>query len=316
MPEVVDFLLAFGVSEHPKDFHYSGFRSEMNLSQESSRLVLRDLGRSGRDIRLCHILRSVEKGDATSKSPDSWSWNIRPTVTYHSFDVETQRSVWLIVKANGVIKTRVRSSCKDQDLYRLSPEDNINNAFGSTLRTHLILCAWAGENWRWYINDIEQRVQTLTRETLTESMDQTTLLTEYLPSDKAETNLGSSGNEKLEDERGARLSFEHLQAIHFVEERANEGLLVLRSNAAVIQELRDFYVEVASSLHADSDCVQPSSVAMFEFQRHVDVTIKDLAMQQSRLQVLLQLLVDRRALVSVYRGIMEDCERKLTTITP
>lgn len=146
-------------------------------------------------------------------------------------------------------------------------------------------------------------------------MDQTTLLTEYLPSDKVGTKLGSSGNEKLEDERGVRLSFEHLQEIHFVEERANEGLLVLRSNAAVIQELRDFYAEVANSLHADTDCVQPSSVAMTEFQRHVDITIKDLAMQQSRLQVLLQLLVDRRALVSGHCGIIEDCERKLTTIT-
>jgi len=314
MPEVVDFLLAFGVSEHPKDFHYSGFRSEMNLSQESNRLVLRNLGRSGRDIRLCHILRSVEKVDVTSKSPNSWSWSIRPTVTYHSFDVETQRSVWMIVKANGVIKTRVRSSCKDQDLYRLSPEDNINNTFGSTLRTHLILCAWAGENWRWYINDIEQRVQTLTREALTESMDQTTLLTEYLPTDKADTQLGSGGNEKLEDERGARLSFEQLQEIHYVEEKANEGLLVLRSNAAVIQELRDFYVEVASSLHASDECVQPSVSAMAEFQRHVDITIKDLAMQQSRLQVLLQLLVDRRALVSDYRGTKRVLEQTLTVI--
>ena len=314
MPETVDFLLAFGVSEHPKDFHYSGFRSEMNLSQESNRLILRDLGRSGREIRLCHILRSVERVDVTSKSPNSWSWSIRPAVTYHSFDIESQRSVWLMVKANGVIKNRVRASCKDQDLYRLSPPDNVDNTFESTLRTHLILCAWAGENWRWYINDIEQRVQTLTREALTESMDQTTLLTEYLPSDKAEIQSGSSGNEKHEDEKGAHLSFQHLQEIHYVEERANEGLLVLRSNAAVIQELRDFYMEVASSLHANTECVKPSSSAMTEFQRHLDITVKDLAMQQSRLQVLLQLLVDRRALVSGYRGTKEDLERKLTAI--
>jgi hypothetical protein len=256
----------------------------------------------------------VEKVDVTSKSPNSWSWSIRPTVTYHSFDVESQRSVWLIVKANGVIKNRVRSACKDQKLYRLSSADKFNNTFGSTLRTHLILCAWAGENWRWYINDIEQRVQTLTRDALTESMDQTTLLTEYLPSDKAETQSGSSGNEKLEHERGTRLSFEHLQEVHYVEEKANEGLLVLRSNAAVIQELRDFYVEAASWLDASTDCVKPSSSAMADFKRQLDITIKDLAMQQSRLQVLLQLLVDRRALVSGNRGTEEDLYQRLTAI--
>jgi hypothetical protein len=145
-------------------------------------------------------------------------------------------------------------------------------------------------------------------------MDQTTLLTEYLPSDKAEMKAGSSGNDKLEDERGAHLSFEHLQEIHYVEERANEGLLVLRSNAAVIQELRDFYAEVASSLPANTECIQPSLSAMAEFQRNLDITIKDLAMQQSRLQVLLQLLVDRRALVSGYRRTMKNSEQKLTNI--
>jgi hypothetical protein len=145
-------------------------------------------------------------------------------------------------------------------------------------------------------------------------MDQTTLLTEYLPSDKAKTDPGSSGNEKLEDTRGARLSFEHLQEIHYVEERANEGLLVLRSNAAVIQELRDFYEEAGTSLLANTECIQPTLSAMAEFQRHLDITIKDLAMQQSRLQVLLQLLVDRRALVSRYRRTIGDFEQELTKI--
>jgi hypothetical protein len=300
MPEIVDFLLAFGFSEHPKDFHYSGFRSEMNLTQDSNCLKLQKLGRSGREIRLCHVLRSVERQDITGKSSDSWSWSLRPTVTYHSFDIETKRSVWLIVKANGVIKTRVKSTCEDQDLYQLSPAENIDNTFESTLRTHLILCAWAGENWRWYINDIEQRVQTLTREKLAESMDPRTLLTEYLPCDKTETPEDCGGNEKPKKEQTPRLSFKHLQDIHYVEEKANEGLLVLRSNATVIQELRDFYAEVAMSLHATPDCIKPSSSAMTTFQRHLDITIKDLAMQQARLQVLLQLLVDRRSLVSQY----------------
>lgn len=60
MPEFVDFLLAFGLSEHPKDFLYSGFRSEMNLADGCDRLILHRLGRSGREMRLCHILRSVE----------------------------------------------------------------------------------------------------------------------------------------------------------------------------------------------------------------------------------------------------------------
>lgn len=98
MPEIIEFLLEFRISERPTVFHHSGFRSEMNLSQDSNRLALRTLGRSGRKIRLCHILRTAERVNVTGGSSNRWPWILRPTVTYHSFDIESQRSMWLVFK--------------------------------------------------------------------------------------------------------------------------------------------------------------------------------------------------------------------------
>jgi hypothetical protein len=171
MPEFIDFLLTFGISENPRDFHYSGFRSPLDSDDISNRLALGSLDRSGRELRLCHILRSVERLHGSRASTSSWPWMLRPTVTYHSFDLETNRSVWLIVKANHIAKVHVRDIYKEQDLYRTKPNGGINNTFESTLRTHFVLCAPVGEDSGWYIDYIEERVQSLTQRALTESSD-------------------------------------------------------------------------------------------------------------------------------------------------
>jgi hypothetical protein len=272
MPEFIDFMLAFGVSEYPKDFLYSGFRSEVNLSNDCNRLILPGLGRSGREIRMCHALRSVEQLGPTKGLQQDWPWAMRPTVTYHSFDAESGKSVWVVVKANGLIKNRIKESCEDRNLYQSYTDGTFDNSFESTLRTHLVLCAWAGETWRWYINFIEQEIQKMSREALILQPDD------------------------------AQFKFEDLQHVHFVEEKANEALMVLEANAAVIEELGAFYTNAEDALSALS--LDPESVtsAVAMFQRHLDIMAKDLAMQQARSHMLLKLLADRKSLVRMALG--------------
>ena len=273
MPEFVDFLLAFGMSEHSKDFLYSGFRSEMNLADDCDRLILQRLGRSGREIRLCHILRSVEEVPG-----QRWPWALRPTVTYHSFDAESGKSVWMVVKANEVIKDRIRASCDDQDLYQYSSDGDFDNSFESTLRTHLVLCALAGENWRWYINYIEQQIQDLTRGALVGQLT------------------------------AAQFSFADLQRVHFVEEKANEALMVLEANAAVIQELCVFYTTAETAFNTMSQYTRSIVSAIAMFRRHLDTTAKELAMQQARTRMLMKLLADRKSLVCTTMERRTRCE--------
>lgn len=263
MPQFVDFLLAFGMSEHPKDFLYSGFRSEMNLDNESNKLQLDALGRSGWEIRMCHILRSME--EVESESQRDWPWALRPTATYHSYDAKTGKSVWMMAKANGLIQRRAQASIEEKGLYQSCSESGTDNHFESTLSTHLILCAWAGENWRRYINFIEQRIQELTRGALTEKAN------------------------------GSGSSFEDLQKVHFVEERANEALLGLQANASVMHELRGFYTDAEGVLNNVSNKSLSPAISMFK--RLLDATTKDLTMQQARVEMLLKLLADRKSLV-------------------
>src|SRR5204862_7582564 len=40
--------------------------------------------------------------------------------------------------------------------------DSLGNSFLSSLKIQLIFCDWARENWRWYINFLEDEIRKLT----------------------------------------------------------------------------------------------------------------------------------------------------------
>jgi hypothetical protein len=60
MPDFLDFIFPFGKQLYTQDFHFSGFRHEERLSEDDRGLNLSHLGRSGRDVRMCYSLKSVE----------------------------------------------------------------------------------------------------------------------------------------------------------------------------------------------------------------------------------------------------------------
>ena len=97
MPAFLDFLFPFGQQKYQKDFHSTGFRHETRLDEVDRGLALPDLGRSGRTLQLCYSLKSVEPSKTGNKE-----WTIRQTALYHSFDMESDRAVWFIIKANQI----------------------------------------------------------------------------------------------------------------------------------------------------------------------------------------------------------------------
>jgi hypothetical protein len=167
-PSFLDFVFPFGLREHAQDFHFSGLRDESLLASYDRACVLPELDRSGKYIRFCYNLRSVEPSQSQSKLP----WSIRQCAVYHTFDVENGRTSWIIVKGNKDIKNRVTETSKRQ----MHGEGSLNSrgdAFAASLDTHLLLCNWSGENWRWYINDLEDQLQTLTRGVLAFQVERT-----------------------------------------------------------------------------------------------------------------------------------------------
>jgi hypothetical protein len=161
MAAFLDFVFPFGMQEHPQDFYFSGLREESRLQSPPCGLVVPELGRSGREIRLCYNLKSVE----TSKSNRDWPWSIRQTAIYHSFDVETGKSFWMVVKGSELIKARIKAATSKgaTGATSLKSFSSMTQAFASTLATHLVLCDWCDEEWRWYLNYLEKRLQDATR---------------------------------------------------------------------------------------------------------------------------------------------------------
>jgi hypothetical protein len=163
-PAFLDFIFPFGMQEYPQDFYFSGLREETMLKSPPGGLVVPILGRSGREIRVCYNLKSVE----TLPNNKEWPWSIRQTAVYHSFDVETGKSFWIIVKGNERIRNRIQAETAKEstDPTDLKSFGSVGQAFASALATHLVLCNWCDEEWRWYLNYLENRLQDATRRAL------------------------------------------------------------------------------------------------------------------------------------------------------
>jgi hypothetical protein len=169
MPDFLDFIFPFGKQEYHQDFYFSGLRHQTMLQSPPGGLVVPKLGRSGREIRMCYNLKSVE----TSPNTKVWPWSIRQTAVYHSFDVETGKSFWVMVKGSKEIRNRIQEAAATGSVSptNLKLFGSTGQAFASTFATHLALCDWCNEEWRWYLNYLEKRVQDVTRRALTINID-------------------------------------------------------------------------------------------------------------------------------------------------
>jgi hypothetical protein len=114
MASFLDFVFPFGKQVYARDFHFSGFREESRLVYDSKDAGIPGLGRSGIGLKLCYNLRSVERS-----SEPSLPWSIRQTAVYHDFDLETGRTLWVIVKGNKLIKNRMNESSPVQSALRI-----------------------------------------------------------------------------------------------------------------------------------------------------------------------------------------------------
>lgn len=156
MPTFLDFIFPFGFQEHQEDFHFTGFRQETRLLGNERGLKIAELERSGQDTQVCYSLKSVERS-----SDPKFPWSIRQTAAYHSFDFGTGNAAWIIVKGNQLMKDRIKDSSNDVDVFK-----SLGGAFNASLDSHLMICSWCAEEWRWYANFLESTLQEMTRRSL------------------------------------------------------------------------------------------------------------------------------------------------------
>ena len=97
---------------------------------------------------------------------------MRHCAVHHSFHAENIRSTWLIMKGNNSNEKRVKSVTSEKAApIGKSAFETIEKAFGAVLTIHPILCDWSSEDWRWYIESLEQRLEKLTVESITTNAD-------------------------------------------------------------------------------------------------------------------------------------------------
>ena len=322
MPSFLDFVFSFGAQHHAEDFSFTGFRHDTRLSHAEKSPPIANLGRSGRAIQLCYNLRSVE----ASPDQEHWPWSIRSTAMHHAFDLDTGLTSWFIVKGEGGIsmKDRIITETSSQRANALNRFGDCSQAFSSALSTHLFLADWSVENWRWYIYYMEKEVQAITRKTLSVAFSR--LQAESKPevvlqrSQRSITvrpkkpiqsppgppgppgpppslsdfpkiiNLGPPLNDK-------EFSFEDLRRIERIEEHANEALLVMTLNTSVLSLLSQHYSFATES----AECPQVLKTACLVDLRRFKDRLSDISAetqtQKARMETLLRLLADRKALV-------------------
>ena len=372
MPAFLDFLFPFGRQEYQKDFHSCGFRHDTCISEFDGGLKIPELGRSGREFQICYSLKSVEP------SKDRWPWSIRQCALYHSFDLETGRSNWIVVKGDQKMKNRIKAVVDSQWYAKTSPFQNVERAFVSTLKIHMIILDWSAENWRWFINFLEEDLQSLSRSTLTEPVENSSSLIAKEPvnqrihfshvelkssishSDvdfdknktaskcsnrlarklRIRTGLSSHASERtlppqscFRDQFSAHpfsppmtppatpfsppfspdlpsrpevtpdsgceegFSFENLQKIQFLEEKANETHLVLKTNISVLLEFKKYYQSIMDSEDWPQDLKARCRRDVLQYESRLNTVSNDHQMQQERIERLLCLLANRKNLV-------------------
>ena len=157
MHEFVDFLFPFGFRSYAQDFYFSGFRQRTQLA-EHARNAAPNPRPTDKKFQICYNLKSVEPSDSDG-------WSIRHCAVHHSFDLKEVRTSWIILKGDELMKRRIESATSDRGPHQPSDFNSLSGAFKASLETHLIFCDWSAENWRWYINSLENKFQGMTRRT-------------------------------------------------------------------------------------------------------------------------------------------------------
>lgn len=337
MPSFLDFVFPFGRTLYAQDFHFSGFRHGDRLAELDRGTPMPQIGRSGRDIRLCYNLKSVEG------SRNNWPWSIRHAAVHHSFDVENGQATWIVIKGNKLLKERMTNasaSLLQSDAHSFT---DVVRAFSSALKLHLVLCNWSAEKWRWYINYLEDELQKITRRAVSVEVTRSPPPLPKSPSNQTTSTPAMSmiqsvaktvraegyslnplpavaappspstprkppqlppdlpvPDEESQEVRGDhQFTFGDLQRTQFIEEKANEALLVLKSNSNILIELKQHYASLDNCDDLPVGLRHDCRGFIARFQKRVTSIENDMRMHQSRIETLLRLLENRKNLVSL-----------------
>ncbi|KAF2031394.1 hypothetical protein EK21DRAFT_63388, partial [Setomelanomma holmii] len=266
MPAYLDFMLVFGAQSDPKDLRFSGFREQIRLKTPSPTAALPALDRSGRHYQMCYNLKSVQPKNKSKESIILDEWSIRQTAVYHQFDVETGTALWIVTKGGEDILDQyeelIGPNGRPEDKQFQTPALSL----GSSLSTHLLICHWSTDDWRWYIRWLEESGMAI---------------------------YGPRGEGYAHKEYRPY----HIQDLQHWQDRANEAVMVLEANTNVLKSIHKFYAELGTRKDCPDTLQADCEDNLRSFESQLNEIINDFNMQTSRAKLLVNIISDRKELV-------------------
>ncbi|KAH9233222.1 hypothetical protein K456DRAFT_349890 [Colletotrichum gloeosporioides 23] len=270
MPDILDFLLVYGLQSEPRDLSFSSFREQRCLKQSYGKSCISSLGRSGRQYQVCYNLKGVT---AKSEDPENPDFSIRPAAFYHKFDVVGGNSLWIVVKGGLDVQERFKELTGNN----ARPEDksfgDAIECFRSSLSAHLMFCRWSTDDWRAYIKWLEQVVDAETKMALLAPTTGGYHYTIYTAAD--------------------------IQRFLIWQEKISESITVLESNIEVMKSLMRFYAKLDEN--QDFDLRSSCTDDIDEFCTQLYSMVNDFTLQISRAKALVKLTGDRGELIKQHR---------------
>ncbi|CAG8948908.1 hypothetical protein HYFRA_00002034 [Hymenoscyphus fraxineus] len=106
------------------------------------------------------------------------------------------------------------------------------------------------------------------------------------------------GGPKEDNTTNEVLSVKTLQQVQFVEDKANEVLLVLEANIKIVRSIRNHYQAILNSEDCPGEIRLGSKTEFSNFEKRISNIISDLEIQRSTAETLLRLLENRKSLLS------------------
>ena len=201
-------------------------------------------------------------------SPDNL-WTIRQAAIHHQFDIVEGTSLWVITKGDTELKNRIELMTgpdgRPEDRAFTSPAD----CFKSSLAVHALIAHWAGEDWRWRIQALEDDIDRATYEAVDASRVQGKFRHFYTP--------------------------DELTKLQGKSDKITEIVMVMEANVVVLTSIRKYYEKLlrTKDFTLNVECEDSTSV----FAAQMDEMIYDIEMQISRAKVLAQVTADRKTII-------------------
>jgi hypothetical protein len=236
-----------------------------------------------------------------------------------------------MVKGNSLIQNRVIGMTNGKARNPACQFETPCQSFAATLEVHLMLCDWAAENWRWYIDFLDRQISAATADTLTYSPTEEEKLQEALqnrpnmvvaPPPPRKSTLEAiqrvfTGKPRRRPEhatemsdfqpaarmpvlerQGSKVRVKTFRKLQQLQEKALEISLIFELNTKVLNELSQYYLDALKAESFPDDLRTAYTTAgLRRFEERIAGLTSDFRMQQARVDRLLRLLKERKELV-------------------